>query len=145
MVVEPPPPQAENFGFRYESKGCPFEIIDAFNDTYRQYGMAVPMPMRLTDSERAAIYEAVSTTGFFDLPRWMNRPDTSDLNGGTYELEVRNGVANHTALWRNTWEWTLTDEGERLMKLHMTILKIVRARADVVQVQPKGCGCGGRH
>ena len=135
--------QDADFGFRYESKGCPFEVIDAFKGTYRTYGMAVPIPMRLTDDERATIFRAVVASGFFDLPRIVNQPETAERGADTYELAVWN-VSYHAVLWRLTSDWTSTDAGSRLMKLHHTFLDVVHARPDVARAQPLGCGCNGR-
>jgi hypothetical protein len=141
---EPTAAEAADFGFRYESKGCPFEIIDTFKSTYRTKGMPVPAGIRLTDDERAAILQVVTDIRFFDLPSRINEPDTSELNGGTYELAIHDGVAYHMVQWRITSGFISTDVGSRLLKLHHTILNLVHARPDVVRLQPLGCGCAGR-
>jgi hypothetical protein len=135
--------RAADFGFRYESKDCPYEIIDAFKNTYRTYRMAAPIPMRLTDAERAAIAQVVAATRFFELPRTMDQPDSSALPASAFELAVYDGVGYHQVLWRISSGWTLTDEGGRAVKVLRTIYDVVHARPDVAQVQPRGDGCGG--
>src|SRR5688572_31235209 len=66
-VRNPAPAEAANFGFRLESR-CVFEIIDAFRKTYDTDSMAAPIPMTLTNHERATILEVVAAVRFFDLP-----------------------------------------------------------------------------
>jgi hypothetical protein len=142
-VRNPTPAEAADFGFRFES-GCPGEIINAFRNTYQTYGMAVPVPMRLTNHERATILEVVSAIRFFDLPSTMNQPDPPDLSrlsGLTFELAVHNGVAYHAVRWRVTSNWPYSDERTRLMKLLQKILDVVHARPEVALVRPRGCGC----
>ena len=139
-VVSEPRAQDADFGFRYASKGCPYEIIDAFRHTYRTNGMDVPIPMKLTDNERAIIFRAVIDSGFFDLPPSMNAPEAAERGADTHELSVWN-VSYHKVLWRNVSRSGSPDD-ERVMKLLRTIHDVVHARGDVARVQPKGCGCG---
>jgi hypothetical protein len=134
--------QDPDFGFRYESKGCPYEVIDAFKGTYRTYGMTVPIPMKLTEDERATIFKAIVASRFFDLPRTINQPHTAEWGADTYKLAVWN-VSYHAVLWEMTSDWQSTDAGSRLMKLHRTIVEVVHARPDVARAQPIGCGCAG--
>ena len=130
--------QDADFAFRYESKWCGFEVIDAFNGTYHVNGMAAPIPMKLTDDEKAVIFRAVIASGFFDFSRNMNQPEKAELAAHTYELAVRN-VSSHAVLWRTHSRWTGADYD--LMNLRATILRVVHARPEVARARPRGCGC----
>ena len=142
-VRNPTASEAADFGFRFQSK-CVFEIIDAFRMTYQTGAMAVPVPMRLTNHERATILEVVTAIRFFDLPAAMFQPDGSKM---TLELAVHNGVAFHAVRWRmpDSWPYSdnhpASDEYRRLTKLVRTILDVVHARPEVDKVRPRGCGC----
>ena len=130
--------QDADFAFRYESKWCGFEVIDAFRGTYHVNGMAAPIPMTLTNDERAIIFRAVIASGFFDFPQTVNQPEMAKRAADTYELAVRN-VSYHAVLWRTRSHWT--DAEYDLMKLRGTILNVVHARPDVARARPRGCGC----
>jgi hypothetical protein len=52
--------------------------------------MTIPIAMRLTDDERATIFQAVVASGFFDLPRTINEPETAERGADTYRLAVWN-------------------------------------------------------
>ena len=148
-VSDPPavrkatPTEAADFRFRFENR-CVVEIIDAFRMTYQTGAMAVPIPMRLTNHERAAILEVVTAIRFFDLPPAMFQPDGSKM---TLELVVDNGVAYHAVRWRMPPSWPYSDdhpasdEYRRLMRLVRTIRDVVHARPEVDEVRPGGCGC----
>lgn len=136
-VRNPTPAEAANFGFRFESR-CVFEIIDAFRKTYHTYGMTAPIPMTLTNHERATILEVVAAVRFFDLPATMNYPDMSKM---TSELAVHNGIAYHAVRWRRTANFPYSEEHHRLLKLVRTILDVVHARPEVSPFRPRGSGC----
>jgi hypothetical protein len=142
-VRNPTPTEAADFGFRFENR-CVVEIIDAFRMTYQTGAMAVPIPMRLTNHERATILEAVTAIRFFDLPPAMFQPDGSKM---TLELAVDNGVAYHAVRWRmpDSWPYSddhpASDEYRRLTKLVRTIRDVVHARPEIDKVRPRGSGC----
>jgi hypothetical protein len=133
--------QDADFGFRYEAKTCPFEVIDTFKETYRTCGMKTPIPMKLTDDERAIIFRAIVASDFFDLPQAVNQPEAAEWKPDTYELAVWN-VSYHRVLWRLPSLFPSTDED--FVKLLLTIRRVVHSRPDVARVQPRGCGCAGR-
>ena len=125
-----------DFAFRYESKGCRFETVDTFNSTYYIFGLGAPIRLMLTDAERATIFRAVSQARFFQLPPAVNEPDLLD----TFEIRVRASGVQHTVLWRYSTQWKLTEPGQRLGKLHQTIVDVVRARSEIARFHQKEGG-----
>src|SRR5262249_3649216 len=124
---------AADFAIRFDHKDCGYEYLDTFKGTYSQFGIAAPVPFRLSDEQRTRVFRAIMTARFFDLPPMIYSGDGGNWQ---YELEVQNAGRRHTVSWKGRSE---SEADTRLSELLHTILEILRTHPDV----PRGDGCFG--
>ena len=128
------PEPANDFAFRLENKSCRYERIDSFKATFSMFRLE-PIPMILSDQQRSAVFEAVTSWKFFDLPTALTPVSSTDTID-VWELEVRNDGRVHRVTGKTTLE-----QARPLGQLATVIAGIVRFTSPAIARLLRGDGC----
>lgn len=139
------------FSFVFEYGICTTNRLDTSMGTF-VIGLPpgrppIALPLVLTDSELAAIYQKMADINFFGYPTQVVDPVGPGTPGAgmfpstTYHWVVNDGARTKEVTWNDILVTPTTIEATRLRELAKLMTQIIEARPEVRQLPNLGFGC----
>lgn len=145
-----PAEQQSNFAVRFEYGSCTTDILDTFNDTYTRDMIVEPdvtIPLSVSDSEMATIYQKMVEIGLFNYPEVFAIPTPKRGIVGIvtpatqYRITVRNGDLTKSLSWLDEIIDPKMPEADKLRELFQLIIKIIEEQPDFKKLPERKAGC----
>jgi len=107
----------------------------------------VTIPLHLSDTQKAAIYQKMVEIEFFDYPDAFSIPTPKNGTVGIltpatlYRITVRNGELTKSLSWLDEIFAPTTPKADHLRELFQLILKMIEEHPDYKKLPERKAGC----